>query len=332
MLRQKFKFLLLILNLVLFSNISCSYTGSSPIKKVSLTNEGNNFTLNINFVNGYNFIPRIHTLSTGLKIFLSFQKPIINPKIEHGNKGIIKGYFFEEFGNSSLIFIMALNESVIFTKKSYTKNSITINFYVIQKPTIIIDAGHGGKDPGTLSFSGRQVEKNITLVTAIEMRNALLRTNRYKVVLTRDKDKAVSLDERLAISNEAKGSFLISLHTDYNSDKSLRGMSIYTLPDYNVTTFEDQKLYKSNLSKSRLFAKYLTGYVPASCRIKNKTCRNGDLKILKNNIPSVLIELGCISNELDSKLLLSKLFREKIIYAMVYALDKFFGMDKNGKR
>ncbi len=320
----KLIFLLIVFNYCSFISAFFNEHSSSAIKKTWISKDREIYTLNIDLYDGFDFIPRIHTLSNGLKMFLSFKRPVSNPKMDYGNHGMIKGYFFEKFGKSSLMFVMAFNKNVVFIKKSYTKNAIKISFKPVQKPTIIIDAGHGGKDPGTRSPYVGQTEKNISLVTAIELRKALLKTGRYNVVLTRDEDKFLSLDDRLSIINSSNGSILISIHTDYNDDSTLRGMSVYTLPDNALSIWENQVIYQDNLKKSKCFAQYLMDYVPKFCKIKNKTCRSGDLKILKNTIPSVLIELGCISNKIDSNLLLSKLFREKAIYAIVYALDKFF--------
>ena len=159
------------------------------------------------------------------------------------------------------------------------------------------------------------------------MRNALLKTNHYNVVLTRDKDEFVTLEDRIDRAKSENGDILISLHTDYNKDKNLRGISVYTLPPTGFG--ESDREFNETLRKSKRFSKSLVGYIPNLCKIKHRSCRSSELKILKTNIPSVLVELGCISNKKDSKLLLSKLFREKVIYAILYALDEFF--DKDGK-
>ena len=79
----------------------------------------------------------------------------------------------------------------------------------------------------------------------------------------------------------------------------------------------------------RKFAQQLIKYIPYSCQIPKEARRASDLKILKNNMPSILIEMGCISNQKDSKLLISKLFREKVIYAILYALEEFFDKEKD---
>lgn len=298
------------------------------VEDVSLSRENDVYNLVIKFNNKVAFVPRVHLLPNGLQIFLSFNHPIKLPHINKKDHGLIKGYFFEKFGNSSLMFIMALKQKVIFVKKKYTQDSIKIAFR--KKPTIIIDAGHGGKDPGTQSPYEKYLEKNIALITAIELRQALLNTNQYNVVLTRDTDEFLSLEKRIEKINAFNGDLMLSLHTDYNNDQSLRGMSVYTLPPAEFN--EENRKFNENLRKSKNFSKKLIAYIPNVCKIKHRACRNSELKILKNDIPSVLIELGCISNKKDSKLLISKLFREKVICAILYALDEFFQKKKESSK
>lgn len=328
MIKAKVK-LFLVMVCVLFCATFCgslaqAKTDFDAVKTVSLSQENDLYNLIIEFNKKAVFVPRVHILPNGLQMFLSFKQPVNLPKMGKMDHGIVKGYFFEKFGNSSLMFIMALKQKVEFVKKKYTKDSIKISFR--KKPTIIIDAGHGGKDPGTQSPYEKYLEKNISLIISIELRKALLKTNHYNVVLTRDKDEFVSLDDRIERAKSENGDILISLHTDYNNDKNLRGISVYTLPSAGFG--EEDKSFNETLRKSKRFSKLLVGYIPNLCKIKHQACRSSELKILKTNIPSVLVELGCISNQKDSKLLLSKLFREKVIYAIVYALNQFFGKDK----
>ena len=313
----------------LYSDHGANRAKGDVVESVSLTQEDDLYDLTIKFYKKVSFVPRIHILPNGIQMFLSFKKPVNLPKIGKQNQGILKGYFFEKFGNSSLMFLMALKQKVEFVKKKYTKDSIKISFR--KKPTIVIDAGHGGKDPGTQSPYEKYLEKNITLIIAVELRNALLKTNHYEVVLTRDKDEFVSLDDRIERAKSGNGDILISLHTDYNKDTNLRGISVYTLPSHGFE--ESDNKFNETLRKSKQFSKFLVGYIPNLCKIKHQACRSSDLKILKTNIPSILMELGCISNSKDSKLLLSKLFRKKVIYAILYALDEFFEKErKTSKR
>ncbi len=326
MIKGKIKILILLMFVVFFNvDARTSNDRYDAVKSVLLTQEGDTYHLNMKFDDQVAFVPRIHLQPVGLRMFLSFKKPVVLPKIGKLNQGVVKGYFFEKFGESSLMFIMSTKQPVNFIEKKYTKDSIKIVFR--KKPTIVIDAGHGGKDPGTQSPYEQYFEKDISLTMAIELRNALLKTSLYNVVLTRDSDTFIPLDDRLTIANSSCGDLLISLHADFNNDKNLRGMSIYTLPRLEV--LKPEGVFVENLKRSEKFAQQLMQYIPYSCQIPKEARRASDLKILKNNMPSILIEMGCISNQKDSKLLISKLFREKVIYAILYALEEFFDKEKD---
>ena len=326
MIKDKIKILILLMFAVFF-NVDARTCNDryDAVKSVLLTQEGDTYQLNIKFDDRVNFVPRIHLQPVGLRMFLSFKKPVVLPKIGKLDQGVVKGYFFEKFGESSLMFIMSTKQPVNFIEKKYTKDSIKIVFR--KKPTIVIDAGHGGKDPGTQSPYEQYFEKDISLTMAIELRNALLKTNLYNVVLTRDSDTFISLGDRLDFANSCCGDLFISLHADSNKDRNLRGMSIYTLPRSEAA--QNAEVLVKNLRKSEKFAREFMKYIPYSCQIPKEARRASDLKILKNNMPSILIELGCISNIKDSKLLISKLFREKVIYAILYALEEFFDKEKD---
>jgi N-acetylmuramoyl-L-alanine amidase len=222
------------------------------------------------------------------------------------------------------MFVVALNENITIISKKYTKNSMKICFKINKKHTVILDAGHGGRDPGTKGVSGNY-EKNITLVTAIELRNLLLQSNKYKVILTRGSDVYASIDERKEKIKSMKADILISLHTDSNSDKSLRGMTVYSPSPSDLSSVGASP---EVAVQSRRFADNLIRYIPGICQIKNRPCRHSDFKILEINIPAILVELGCISNKKDDELLHSRGFREKTILAIKYALDDFL---KKGK-
>ncbi len=306
-----------------------------PIKKVSLKKEDDKYHFLVEFVKNAEFSPRIHTLPTGAKILLSFQSDVTPPSTKKINHGIINGYFFEKFGKSSLMLFLSLKENVVFTEKRYTDNSIKLTFKITKKQVIAIDAGHGGRDFGAKCLSG-DYEKNINLIMAIELRNLLIDSGRYKVVFTRSKDVFVPIDTRRNQIETVKPDLLISLHTDSNNDKNIRGISLYTLPnlDYLKQTSDDyysninQEEYYKILSFSRKFSNILTRYIPNKCKMQNKTCRNSELKILKVHTPAVLIELGCVSNKIDNKLLHFKDFRDKTNRAILYAIDQFFKENK----
>lgn len=318
----------LIALIVVFAGISCFYIEHTnqnrvqPIKKVYLTRKGDVHYFCIDFEDGVRCAPRVHTLRKGIKVIISCDEEISPPAAHKIDNEIVDGYFFDQFGASSLMIVALFKGRVSYVEKKYTKNSLKIGFKVRKSHTIVIDAGHGGKDPGTRSVTG-DYEKNITLVMAAELRNTLKATERYDVVMTRDGDEFIPREARIEKIKNSSSEILISLHTDSNNDKNVRGISVYTLPDSIIKRNSPQK-YIQNLNISRKFANILVGYIPNMCKIKHRPCRNAELKVLKSGIPAVLIELGCVSNWRDNALLHSREFRDKTNRAILYALDKLF--------
>src|SRR5262249_44338115 len=97
-------------------------------------------------------------------------------------------------------------------------------------PTIVLDPGHGGKDPGAIGAHGT-MEKDVNLQMAKQLKALLEATGRYKVVLTRTDDRLLPLRQRIEVARAAKADLFISIHADHNEKTNLRGASVYTLSE-----------------------------------------------------------------------------------------------------
>lgn len=290
------------------------------VDKIYLQKTGDVYTLSMTFSEDFN--PRIHTLPAKMTVLMSFSKPVLSPSMKNFKHRLISQLAFRKIGEKSLLMDVAFSTNIVFLSKTYTSRSMKIRFKIIEKKRIIIDAGHGGTDPGALGIGG-DYEKNITLRFAEELQNLLENTGRYNVIMVRRDDRTYPVDERVADIMKIDADLLISLHTDSNPVPQLHGMSVYTLPE----VLKDRKTtpeYMRNLHKSRDFARRIIGYIPEACKIKKHPCRGVELKILKIAIPAVLIEVGCLSNKIDHQLLHLKEFRDKMNCAILYALDDFF--------
>lgn len=291
-----------------------------PVDKIYLQKTGDVYTLSMVF--NENFSPRIHTLPTKMTVLLSFPKPIISPSMKNFKHRLINQLEFKKIGEKSLLINVSFSTNIVFIAKKYTARMMKISFKIIEKKKIIIDAGHGGTDPGAVGIGG-VYEKNITLQFAKELRNLLDGTGRYNVIMVRQDDRTYPIDDRVADIAKVDADILISLHTDSNPVSEVHGMSVYTLPEIlkgRDTTPE----YMMNLRKSRDLARRIIGYIPKVCKIKKDPCRGVELKILKIAIPAILVEVGCLSNKIDHELLHLKEFRDKMNCAILYALDDFF--------
>jgi len=99
------------------------------------------------------------------------------------------------------------------------------------RPIVVIDAGHGGRDPGARSVSGETSEKDLTLALARELRDDLVKRGRVRVAMTRDNDRYLTLDDRAAVARRLNAAMFISLHVDSAPNPLARGASVYSLSD-----------------------------------------------------------------------------------------------------
>ena len=216
---------------------------------------------------------------------------------------------------------------------------------------ITIDAGHGGLDPGAVRYNYR--EKDITLLAAKELKILLVKKG-YKVILTREKDIFISLRQRRQIAKKYKSDLFISLHVDSVKKKATRGTSIYTLSDKasdKVTAMLAERENKVDLiagidtakvdnevfsilldlqrrdtkNASSSFAEiYVRKIRKNGYRALKRPHRHAGFAVLKSpDIPSVLIELGFLSNPKDARYLSDKKSRARVLKALSEAIDDY---------
>lgn len=222
-----------------------------------------------------------------------------------------------------------------------------------RKYTVVIDAGHGGEDPGALG--GHVREKNLTLTIAKELKRQLDETGRYRAVLTRDRDVYVKLRDRVDLSRKMDGDLFISIHADKIGRTSVRGASIYTLSE-NASDAETARLadaennsgvvagvdlaqerpdvanilldlaMRDKMNESNLLARFLEGALRSkNVRLLPNSHRAAGFAVLKApDIPSVLIETGFLSNPDEARLLSSPSFQMRISSAILDGIDAYF--------
>lgn len=220
------------------------------------------------------------------------------------------------------------------------------------KPLIAIDAGHGGQDPGAIGLHGTH-EKHVTLNYARALREALLRTGRYRVILTREDDRFIMLPERVAIARKMKADIFVSFHADSNPRPEARGLSIYTLSetasddeaaalaehenkadiipgiDLNTTDADVASILidltqRETMNKSAVMADAIVKSLSGKITKLDKTHRFAGFRVLKApDIPSTLIELGFLSNATDERLLLTPEYRDLVVNSVVKGIDRY---------
>ena len=220
------------------------------------------------------------------------------------------------------------------------------------KPVIVLDAGHGGVDPGALGRKAR--EKSVTLNFTRELAKQLRKTGKYKVYLTRNRDIYIPLRQRVNIARKHNADLFISIHADAIERKNVRGMSIYTLSETASDKeaaalakkenqsdiiagidFADQPPEVANIlidlaqretkNLSVKFANLVVDNARGKTRLLDRTHRFAGFRVLKApDVPSVLIELGFLTNRSDEKQLLSTAWRRKVAGALVNSVNGFF--------
>lgn len=162
---------------------------------------------------------------------------------------------------------------------------------------VVLDAGHGGNDGGTVTEN--VIEKNINLSVTLKVK-ALLEENNIEVILTRNSDKYVSLDERVTIANNAKADVFVSLHCNYfEDDESIMGMECY----YN----------SPDEAESKEYAESIINTCALSDDIITREAKFENFYVLRNTIcPAVLVEMGFLSNEIECQKLINNGYQQNI--------------------
>jgi N-acetylmuramoyl-L-alanine amidase len=228
------------------------------------------------------------------------------------------------------------------------------------KKIIAIDPGHGGVDPGAIGVSGIY-EKIITLAAATQLRARLEGTGKYKVILTRDHDVSLGLSERRDIARAAQADIFMSLHADSIANKAVRGLSVYTLSERASDKEAESLAEKENSADSIIgvdlshesqevrhilvdlaqresmniatkLAANLIDELERDVMLVRNSHRFARFAVLKSpDIPSVLIEMGYLSNREDETSLKKDAYRAKLMSAVVRGLDTHFAPRRSAK-
>lgn len=220
-------------------------------------------------------------------------------------------------------------------------------------PLVVIDPGHGGKDPGAIGITGIY-EKHIALATAQDLSHLLTASGRYRVAMTRNDDVFIKLENRVDFAHAHKADLFVSMHADALPDPYVRGASVYTMANH-ASDSEAQAIADSENSadliggprfsnEPPMVASILSSLLEKQTKIRSaRMARNvvwalGEkLPLLPNpsrharfmvlraaDIPSVLVEMGMMSNARDEALLHQPSHRRLVARQMKLAIDSYF--------
>ena len=216
--------------------------------------------------------------------------------------------------------------------------------------TIVIDAGHGGKDPGAVGYRGTK-EKDIALDVAKRLEKKLSKNMNVKIIMTRDEDVFLRLSERTKIANESNGNLFISIHTNAAEDRRASGFETFLIgPNKNeaavrVAARENavlelegttgKKLTNEDLiqatiaqsafaSKSEQFASMVQKEIKKRVQSRDRGVKQAGFYVLMGaSMPNVLVELGFISNPSEEKKLRSPQYRDQLATAIYRAVEQY---------
>jgi N-acetylmuramoyl-L-alanine amidase len=221
------------------------------------------------------------------------------------------------------------------------------------KQIVAVDAGHGGKDPGTIGVNGTY-EKEITFAVAQDLARRLERSGRYSVILTRTDDSFIALPERVHIARTGGAALFLSLHADSVPNPHQRGFSVYTLADEAsdamtaglarrenevdrlagvdlskhpkmVRTILLDLMHRETANNSSMMAETVVAKLHPPFTPLQKPHRQANFAVLRSpDVASILVEMGFLSNLDDEKLLNQTSYQAKLADRMVTAVDGFF--------
>ena len=235
---------------------------------------------------------------------------------------------------------------------------ITPEIKTSKRKIVVIDAGHGGVDPGAIGYNGTY-EKNITLSMAKELKELLDKNKKYKIYLTRNRDVFIPLRERVQIARKYDADLFISIHADSARNRKAVGLSVYTLSetasDKEAAALAEKEnkadivaglnfaehskevsdillnlAQRETNNSSAEFATLLSGQMSKIVKTVSNTHRFAGFAVLKApDVPSVLLELGYLSNPKEERQLKQKSYRHNLAEAAVKAIDKYFQNPKH---
>ena len=222
-----------------------------------------------------------------------------------------------------------------------------------RKRIIVLDPGHGGKDPGAIGAYAKTYEKNVTLAMGKELKT-MLQNKGYVVYLTRENDIFIPLRQRIKIAQQRKADLFMSIHADSAQNRNATGLSVYTLSDTasdqeaaalaerenkadiiggidlggNTKEVNDILISLSQTdtrNKSSKYATYLVQEMSKSVKLVRNTHRFAGFAVLKApDVPAALLEMGYLSNRTEEANLKTPAYRKKLAESVARAVDHYF--------
>jgi N-acetylmuramoyl-L-alanine amidase len=270
-----------------------------------------------------------------------------------GRRGAIAGAAVTTAAAVAVVFLFAGPSSDAAAQSSLTVNlpppasdRIYASPIARGRPIVVIDAGHGGRDPGATSVSGQVREKDLTLILSQALRDELVKRGRVRVAMTRDDDRYLTLDDRAAVARRLNAAMFVSIHIDSAANPLARGASVYSLSDVASDAEAASLAARENGESDRgpsagsvdamladlVMRSQMSASADLAARLVNKSAGRVELRpnphrfaafhvLRRADAPAVLFEAGYLSNADDELLLREPGQRAKMVLALAQAIE-----------
>ncbi len=292
---------------------------------------------------------KINNQNINLSMYLSDTSEVNYAIAKH----VLNKHKGEIFSLKNDINILAKTVDLPIIKKQNFNNIKSKKNYIV-----FIDPGHGGKDPGAIGQLGT-LEKNITLKASILLAKALRKNKKIIPILSRNKDIYLSLRKRIFLAKKNKADIFVSIHADSSKNKKAKGISVFSLSDKasdkealllakrenevdimlsNNEKIEDPLIYgtlikmfqREAMNDSAFLAKNILFNLEKTKLAVNRGHRFAGFTVLKSyDIPSVLIEIGFLSNKQEEKKLLNSIYLSQLTKNLAKAIENYFVKNEN---
>lgn len=241
-------------------------------------------------------------------------------------------------------------QDVLIPKPKPAEPVVTGNFRVRKLKEVILDAGHGGKDPGAIGYS-RSQEKEITMDITRRLKR-ILEDQGIKVHMTRTDDTFISLQERSAFASRTKADAFVSIHANASKQRGVSGIEVFALrnltdeeladvkrtnnrhimmkhlsaehADPNLEILIDEMMYAHKQGESYQLAERIGEDMSRSLKVKMRGTKTAGFYVLRNTlIPAVLVEVGFLTNPKEERELKSSRYREKVAASIAHSLVEY---------
>lgn len=298
------------------------YPEKSFWENISYTSEGENRIFTINNLVETNYSVNHEQGSKWIEVTIPTDNVELNEGIVSIKDGLIDEIEVSKDEIETKLFIKFRKsvEYILLSNEVDSKISLLISRGESLKPSdmlIVVDAGHGGKDPGALSASKRR-EKDLNLSISLKL-NQSLQSLGYNTIMTRDTDEFIDLYERARIANDNYADIFVSIHGNAHDNKSISGIQVLYCP---ATQSEKKEVDQHPFAKL-----IMDELLKATGAVDKGIIQRPNLVVLRETkMPAVLVETGFLSNAVEDKLLFTEEYQYKIVDAIIKGIEKYFEM------